>query len=257
MFGRDPAAYDRARLDYPSRVFEILHHRCGLRPGAVVFEIGPGTGKATRQLRRLGARPLVLVEADPRLVRYLRGRWPEREGRFEIVSAGFERARLPRARFDLGVAAQSFHWLPERRALRKVARLLRPGGWWAHWGNQHNDPTRPTEFHRALQPLYAEAFGHPDPFPTRSAARAHREARFRAMRSVGAFERLARDDLRWSVTLRTPRVQALWASFSEIVTLSPARRRRFLTELGFLMDERFDGVIELPVVTSLYTARRT
>ncbi|EQD38338.1 Methyltransferase type 11, partial [mine drainage metagenome] len=51
----------------------------------------------------------------------------------------FEEVPLRPGSFDLGVAATSFHWLPERRGLRKVARALRPGGWWAAWGNEHGD----------------------------------------------------------------------------------------------------------------------
>ncbi len=39
-FGIDPTGYDQARPDYPPRVYEILHDRCGLRPGARTFEIG-------------------------------------------------------------------------------------------------------------------------------------------------------------------------------------------------------------------------
>ena len=52
-------------------MFEILASRCGLRPGAAVFEIGPGTGIATRELLRLGADPLTVVEPDRRLVGFL------------------------------------------------------------------------------------------------------------------------------------------------------------------------------------------
>src|SRR5438309_1460157 len=53
LFGGDPGGYDRARPDYPSRVYEILRARCGLRPGAATLEIGPGSGLATRRLLAL------------------------------------------------------------------------------------------------------------------------------------------------------------------------------------------------------------
>lgn len=257
VFGRNPTAYDRARLTYPDRVYEILRERCGLRSGAAVFEIGPGTGIASRELRRFGADPLLLIEPDRRLARYLRANLGTWSGRVGISVLPFERAPLPSAGFDLGVAATSFHWLPERRALRKIGRALKPGGWWATWNNHHGDGSRSSPFHRALQPLYRElAQGRPGGAPTRAAARKYRFARLRALRSVGSFTEVAVEEIRWTATLRTARVQALWGSFSEIVTLPPRKRAWFLNELGRIVDRRFAGEIDLPVLTPIYTARR-
>jgi len=96
VFGRDPATYDRARLDYPPRVYDLLRKRCGLRPGSSVFEIGPGTGIATRSLLKFGANPIVLIEPDRRLARYLAARLPESNGRVRIFPGPFEKVRLPR-----------------------------------------------------------------------------------------------------------------------------------------------------------------
>ncbi len=124
-FGGDPANYNASRPAYPAWVFEILQHRCGLKPGAAVFEIGAGTGTATRQLTMLGASPLVAVEPDPRLAAFLRA---NSAYDVQIIEQPFEEARFPRADFDLGVCATAFHWLDEARSLGRVVSLLRPGG---------------------------------------------------------------------------------------------------------------------------------
>ena len=55
LFGADAANYDRARPAYPERIYEILRDRCNLRSGVNTFEIGAGTGQATRHLLRLGS----------------------------------------------------------------------------------------------------------------------------------------------------------------------------------------------------------
>jgi SAM-dependent methyltransferase len=257
VFGRDPGTYDRVRLAYPRRVYEVLTTRCGLVPGAHVLEIGPGTGIATRELLRLGANPLTVVEPDRRLARYLVSTLGARAGRVAVQVLPFERARLPTATFDVGVAATSFHWLPERRALRKVARALRPGGWWASWSNHHGDPYRRSPFHRALQPLYAELRGRrPGIGPSRATAAKDRRERLLALRSTGAFERVSREDIHWSVTLGTARVGKLWGTFSDIVTLPASRRRWFLAELERIVEDRFGGEVTFPMLTPLYTARR-
>jgi SAM-dependent methyltransferase len=260
VFGRDPVAYDRARLAYPPQLYAILQGRCGLRRGAAVFEIGPGTGIATRQLLKLGAGPLTLIEADRRLVRFLKSSFGSRLRSIRVIPKPFERATLDEEAYDLGVAASSFHWLPRRQALRKVARALRSGGWWAAWNNHHGDPSRPGPFARELDALYQELGGGRRSFGPRRTPEAldaaERTRRLGDLASVGRFDRIARDELRWKVTLTTPRVQALWATFSDVLTLPARERRWFLEGLGRLVDDRFGGAVTIPMLTPLYTARR-
>jgi SAM-dependent methyltransferase len=128
-FGGNPRGYHAARSAYPAWVFEVLCQRCGLAPNAATFEIGPGTGTATRRLLELGANPLVAVEPDDRLAAFLRETVADEA--LTVVTLTFEEAVLCEASFDLGLSATAFHWLDEDLALTKVAKLLRPGGWWA------------------------------------------------------------------------------------------------------------------------------
>lgn len=257
VFGRDPYGYDRYRLPYPERVYKILTSRCGLHRGAAVFEIGPGTGIATRELLRRGADPLTLIEPDRRLARYLLDSLGADRERVEVTVEPFERTKLPTGGFDLGVAATSFHWLPERASLRKVARLLRTGGWWATWNNHHGDPYRPSAFHRALQPLYRElSNGRGGKEPTRASAVKDRNDRIRALRAVGEFDHISRDDIRWTAALETEHVTALWGTFSEIATLPRARREWFLRGLRKVVVQQFDGAVTIPMLTPVYTARK-
>jgi hypothetical protein len=76
-FGGDPGGYDAARPAYPDWVFDFLCERCGLAPNAVTFEIGAGTGTATRRLL-LGANPLLAIEPDARLATFLRETIPDK-----------------------------------------------------------------------------------------------------------------------------------------------------------------------------------
>src|SRR5262249_10190409 len=128
LFGGDPAAYDRGRPDYPSRVYEILTARCGLRSGAATLEIGPGSGLATRRLLALGADPLVAVEPDERLAAYLSERLRAEGHSIDLRVEAFEEAALGASSFDLVVSATAFHWLDQPVALAKAGRILRCGG---------------------------------------------------------------------------------------------------------------------------------
>src|SRR5580698_4185731 len=71
-FGARPASYHATRPGYPDWVFDILRERCRLTHGTATFEIGAGTGTATRRLLDLGANPLLAIEPDPRLANFLR-----------------------------------------------------------------------------------------------------------------------------------------------------------------------------------------
>src|SRR5256885_5371063 len=71
-FGADPGSYHATRPRYPDWVFDVLCQRCRLAHGTATFEIGAGTGTATRRLLELGANPLLAIEPDARLAIFLR-----------------------------------------------------------------------------------------------------------------------------------------------------------------------------------------
>jgi phospholipid N-methyltransferase len=91
-FGADPASYHSVRPEYPDWVFATLVERCGLADGRAVFEIGPGTGTATRRLLDLGARPLIAIEPDLSLAAYLRK--SNRDAALQVMVSTFEKAVL-------------------------------------------------------------------------------------------------------------------------------------------------------------------
>src|SRR5215510_178184 len=96
LFGGDPG-----RPDYPSRVYDILTARCGLRSGVATLEIGPGSGLATRRLLALGANPLVAVEPDERLATYLSEQLQAAGLSIDLRVEAFEEAALEGSSFDL------------------------------------------------------------------------------------------------------------------------------------------------------------
>jgi SAM-dependent methyltransferase len=258
-FGADPAGYDRARPGYPDRLYEILRTQCGLCRGTRAFEIGPGTGQATRQLLRLGAAPLVVVEPDPRLAAYLENELAltEGAGRIEVRQAPFEDVDLAPGSFELGVAATSFHWLDPDVTLAKVARALRQGGWWAMWWNVFGDPVRTDPFHDATQDLLKGLGRSPSAGPAGKLPFAlDVDGRAADVARTGAFDDAAGEMIRWTLTLDTARLRSLYATFSEITRLPSEQRERLLDELASVVEDRFGGSVEKPMVTAVYTARR-
>lgn len=252
VFGQDAAGYDRGRPGHPQRVYDVLVERCGLRAGASVVEIGPGTGQATRRLLELGADPLVAIEPDHRLAEYLS---TATGGHPETLVTTLEDAELPAKAFDLAVAASSFHWVDEDKGLAKIHSALRPGGWVALWWTSFGDANRPDPFRDATEPLVR---GLPRSPSEASGGRpfAHdAETRIAALERAG-YEEIEPRRMEWEHTWDTAGIRGLFGSFSPVLSLEPDRREAFLDSIAEVAERDFGGRVTKPVVTALYTARK-
>jgi SAM-dependent methyltransferase len=246
-FGVDPANYDASRPAYPDWVFETLAER-GLGPGAAVFEIGPGTGTATRRLLASGADPVVAIEPDPRLADYLRARSPSPA--LHVQNTSFEDADIPAGAFDLGLAATSFHWLTEDTALARIATLLKPGGWWAAVWNIFGDRALPDPFHDATDNLL-NGPGVPPPGPSRGEQTAERLAAL----SRAGFEAVSHQAGHWPLVLTPDETVRLYATYSNIQARSD--RDEVLAGLRRIAEAPpFSGRVVRNMITALYLARR-
>jgi SAM-dependent methyltransferase len=249
-FGGNPASYHNSRPGYPDWVYATLVSRCGLRRDAAVFEIGAGTGTATRRLLELGANPLTAVEPDNRLATFLCSN-PDKA--LKVIVAPFEEAPLEAETFDLGVSATAFHWLDEGPALGKIANLLRPGGWWAAFWNVFGDDSQPDPFHEATKellgpPANPSAGERGIPFALDSVAR------LAAIERTGAFDVVESQTGRWPLVLDANQTVALYATYSN-VSVRPDRAA-VLTEIGRIARDVFANRVVRNMITSLYNARR-
>jgi SAM-dependent methyltransferase len=250
-FGGDPANYDAARASYPDWVWSTLRDECGFGVGSAAFEIGAGTGKATGPLLALGADRLIAIEPDPRLAAYLRGAFPTPA--LTVTAETFEDVELPERAFDLGLSATAFHWLDENTALAKIARLLKPGGWWAALWNMYGDDAYPDPFHEATfgllnGPQSMSQGKSGTPFALDAAAR------IAAIDATGAFERVLYQTSHWPLYLTADQTAALYATYSNVVAMPDFDR--VLAELHRVAETEFGGRVVRNMTTLLYLARR-
>jgi hypothetical protein len=194
---------------------------------------------------------LIALEPDDRLAAFLRETLPDKA--LTVVVATFEEALLREASFDLGLSATAFHWLTEDFALTKVAKLLRPGGWWAMVWNEFGDSHRPDPFHEATKallngPLSPSAGIGDIPFALDA------EARLAALERTRAFDSIEHRTSSWSLLLDPDQTVALYATYSNI-NIRPDREA-VLAELRHVARDEFHGRVIRNMLTSLYVARR-
>jgi len=106
-----------------------------LDPGKELLELGGGFGAATARLIDLAPR-LTIVERDPVLAQQLAQRFPRAEfPAVEVCQADATATHLPAGAFDAAVCFTMLHHVSPKTAqdqlFAEVARLLRPGAWFA------------------------------------------------------------------------------------------------------------------------------
>lgn len=251
IYGADPAGYDRGRPDYPEQVFDLLRTRCGLRRGAEVLEIGPGTGRVTARLATHGAQ-VTAVEPDPASAAHLGQALGSTS--VSMITGTFESADLPEPGFDLVVAAMAWHWVDQSVGLPKLARVLRPGGWAALWWTMFADPTRPDPFRDKAAHLVPRPPSRPDddrpPFELDADG-----WRIALVEHAGLTDFRA-ERVAWSARLDAAGIRALYASTIAIRRLPAPERDRVLSELERIARDDIGGTVERPMVTGFYAARR-
>jgi SAM-dependent methyltransferase len=133
VFNEVPELYDRVRPTYPDELFADLVGITGMHARSSVLEVGCGTGQATRSLAALGC-SVTAVEPGAGMAALAR----ERLARFpnvEVETSSFEEWDARGRRFDVLVAASSWHWVDPSIGWRRAHDVLRPGGWIALLGH--------------------------------------------------------------------------------------------------------------------------
>jgi SAM-dependent methyltransferase len=141
VFNEVPELYDRTRPTYPDALFTDLTEITGLGRRSRVLEVGCGTGQATRSLASLRCE-VTAVEPGDGLAALARQNLAA-FGNVNVESSAFEDWDDRGRRFDLLVAASSWHWVDPEAGWPKARDVLSPGGWMALLG--HVTVRRPGE----------------------------------------------------------------------------------------------------------------
>ena len=133
VFDEVPDLYDRVRPTYPDELFSDLVAVTGMDDRSSVLEVGCGTGQATQSLARLGC-AVIAVELGEGMAALARRRLANASN-VEVETSSFEAWNDRGRRFDVLVAASSWHWVDPSVGWPRAHDVLRPRGWMALLGN--------------------------------------------------------------------------------------------------------------------------
>ena len=251
-FGHVAELYDRMRPPLPVRAIDHVLAAGRLGPGALVVEIGAGTGKATVELARRDLRVLAL-EPDAEMARVL-----------EANCAPWPGVRVARVEFECWeadeparaiVSANAWHWLDPRDRWARAHRSLAAGGllaaiWTLPEWSRCPLRSKLGRVYRQLAPDLAPDFPmHPDSNPMRLAGDWSTEVdECRLFTSPGQRE------LRWSARFDATDYPTLLRTHQDHILVEPEVRERLLMQVSATVAAH--GVLVLPLVTRICTALR-
>jgi SAM-dependent methyltransferase len=242
-FDRAAEAYERGRPDYPAPAVRYLGRVLAIRPHRTVVELGSGTGKFTRALARLGC-AVVAVEPTPGMRRVFARELPH----VAVLPGAAESIPFPDGAADAVVAAQAFQWFRHRRALREIARVLRPGGGLGLVWNVRDESARWTQEVSRILGRYSRS------------ATERRWKGLRAIRRSGSPFSPVRERRFAHIQHATPaEVVDRFLSVSAIAVLPAAERRKVAAEIREVLRAdpatRGRAAVELAYVTEVYWTR--
>lgn len=244
--------YHRVRPGYPPELFDDLFALLPARP--TIIEVGPGTGQATRDLLRHGAR-VHAIELGPALAARLRHELPSpdltvRVGQFERVPSGDKEP------FDALFSATAYHWIDHDAQLDRPADLLAPGGLVAVVDLIQVDDVSDRGFFDAVQPIYAhygQAHRGPPAPPRHDVDPPMRER----LDGDARFDHPLVRCYDWDQTYHAAQYRQLMRSYSSTQCMPPLARDGLLDDIERVVEAQFGGEVTRPLVVTLTTAART
>jgi SAM-dependent methyltransferase len=211
--------YDELRPTYAPEAIRWVSERARLGPGTLVVDLAAGTGQLSRRFVGLGVR-VVAVEPAANMRAVLATNLPD----VTSVPGTAEAIPLGDGEADAVVVGNAFHHFDAQDAFAEIRRVLRQRGalalFWARTDDHAvgiREIEEVVERERASSPVVEAYFSWFDP-PER----------------IEGFTPLERRSFATTRTMSSARLPDLYATSSDIASLTEPRRGRLLERIGEL-----------------------
>jgi len=238
-------AYLTYRPRFPREIVPFLREHGALPGGAVVADIGAGTGMLAEIFLEAGHRVLA-VEPNGEMLEACRALAAQYRA-LEVVEGSAEATTLPDSSVDLIAVGRALHWFDWPRAHHEFQRILKPGGWVLVATNGHRDsggpiPNRLSEILRKSRTDSAEADTTRD-----------FEKRLPGFLDTSSWQRRT---LHHSMTVDFPTLLGYAESLSAIPRPGERGYDGMVSELRAVFEEyQQDGVLVTPLICNLHLGR--
>jgi SAM-dependent methyltransferase len=183
----------------------------------------------------------------------------------------FETWPAPESRFDVAVSASAWHWIDPTIGYPKIARALRPRGFFAlMWNRQQRsdttaqnsgasgqDNTSQAAFSQALQGVIKQVAPGLAGNRLEWAGAGHDQFRRDGLLTASEFfEAPVVRSYTWETTYDAANYLRLLDSYSSYRVLDPSVKDRLFTRIAEVIDSRFNGRVIRQWQTELYIAQR-
>jgi len=248
-FDQVASVYSQARPAYPDALVDDIVAYADLKPNDRIFEVGCGTGQATKSFAKRGF-PILATDPGPDMLRSAR----ESLAHFsnvEFLETTFEAWPTDRAAFRLIIAAQSWHWVSPDVRFSKAADALSRDGCLAVFG--HVPVGLPAPLLDQFKEIYLRRIGKWGPPPE---AWYLPNGPFKEWFSVsGLFEPVEHRRYAWKWRHTTSSYVDFLRTKSDHRMMEPAKRDALLAEIAWAIDSH-GGQFDVDYESHLYIARR-
>lgn len=244
--------YNKVRPRYPQNLIHRVIELAQLSPNATILEVGCGPGNATVAFARLGF-SIVCLEPNPEFCQLVRHNCQEYP-LVTILNTSLEEWHLETSKFDVVLAANSWHWIPPEVKYSKSVQALRDRGFLVLLWNMIPEPNY--EVYQILQEVYQTHA----PSLTRYDGREKQEEILRGfgqhILDSGLFGDLISESITCTVTYRTDDYLMLLNTFSHHRAIAQQTKNALFEELRDKIESQLQGNIELSYLSAFHLARK-
>ncbi|PZV11447.1 MAG: SAM-dependent methyltransferase [Pseudanabaena sp.] len=248
-------AYNRVRPRYPSEIIDRTIQLAQLPPQAKILEIGCGPAIATVSFARLGY-SLLSLEPNREAVELAKqncAAYPQ----VEIQNLAFEEWELERDRFDIVLAATSWHWIDPAIAYEKSAAALKAKGSLILLWN--TPPQLDDQTYQLVDEVY-QTLAPSIPFYARHEGRKTHKADFLKFSQIiiesGYFDNLSYDSSIHQVVYSLDDYLSLLSTLSPYIALTEETRFKLFTNLREVLHSNRGDHLNLSFISAFHVAHK-